>query len=141
MSLIITKLIPCYISTCIICIDDIYIYIYIKYMLWCMYIISFIILIIIKLIIATKISFNYLFQSIFNISILCKFNYREILCFNISVYLESYKKLLSFNTFKYLCNLIISNFIIISKWLNLNIYLKYIVKMEIKIKIFFYFRK
>jgi hypothetical protein len=41
-----------------------------------------------KFIMATKTNFNYLFQSTFNTSILCKFNYREIFCFNISVILQ-----------------------------------------------------
>jgi len=54
-----------------------------------MYTTSLIIIIIIIIFkMATKINFNCLFQSIFNTSILCKFNYREILCFNISVILR-----------------------------------------------------
>jgi len=87
-----------------------------------MYITSLIM--IIKFIMVTKISFNYLFQSIFNTSILCKFSYRYFLFeyFSNITLLESYQTLLSFNTFKYFCNLIISPTIIISKLLNLYIF-------------------
>jgi hypothetical protein len=40
-----------------------------------------------KIIMFTKLDFNYLVQLIFNTSTLCEINYREILCFNISIIL------------------------------------------------------
>jgi hypothetical protein len=61
-----------------------------------------------KFIMATEINFNYLFHSIFNASLLCKFNYIEFFCFNISVLLHY-----TSNVTKHYCHSIYSNIFVI----------------------------